>query len=565
MNIMALRNLKYLIITSFVPLFLFLFVFHSHATTQAVQQQQTIPDCLVALSSGHAVVVDKKVQKLFIYHSDGNGLFDKVYESACSTGKNQGAKTVEGDSKTPEGIFFPTKLFAKNQLSSIYGPMAFHIDYPNILDRKAGKNGNNIWIHGTNKTLRPFQSNGCVALTNKNIKRIFNYISLNKTPIIIEDSINWVPQDTRFSTKSSLEHFLDSWITAAMEGNGKALDSLYEDPNAGKQNCNLLIKKIKSWETANIPFSVKAGDISIVRNGKFAVILFDQILSVNNISRHGGYRKLFLKENQNGWLIVGDAFQPPAAERLFANTLNTLDRTASDHKAIEGLLERWVKSWETGNMEDYRSCYSPNFIVRRMNLDSWISYKTGLKKHNENIRIGIEDIKISSRRNRGLAVFSQEYNSSNYNAAGMKKLRLEKTDGTWKIYRETWTASKDRRYDRTAMDHQAIRQLIERWAKSWESGNMKSYKSSYAPDFISRGMNLGSWISYKTGLKNRKKNIRISIDDLKISSGQNRGLAVFTQKYNSSNYTATGIKKLRLKKAGGEWKIYRETWTASKE
>ncbi|MDO9528073.1 MAG: hypothetical protein Q7J27_02825, partial [Syntrophales bacterium] len=81
--------------------------------------------------------------------------------------------------------------------------------------------------------------------------------------------------------------------------------------------------------------------------------------------------------------------------------------------------------------------------AREMNLDSWISYKTGLKKHNKNISICIKDTKLSSGRERGLAVFSQEYNSSNYNAAGIKKLRLKKTGGEWKIYRETWTASKE--------------------------------------------------------------------------------------------------------------------------
>lgn len=217
--------------------FLFLFAFYSHATTQAIPKQQDVPDCLVALSSEYAVVVNKRAQKLFVYHY--NGHFNKVYETECSTGKNQGAKTVEGDGKTPEGIYFPTKLFTDSQLSSTYGPMAFHIDYLNLLDRRMGRNGNNIWIHGTNKPLCPFQSNGCIALTNNSIKHLFNYISLNKTPIIIEESINWVPQDTRLVTKNGLEHFLNSWIKTAVEGNTKALNSFYENPETDKQNCRL--------------------------------------------------------------------------------------------------------------------------------------------------------------------------------------------------------------------------------------------------------------------------------------------------------------------------------------
>ncbi|MBE9547547.1 MAG: L,D-transpeptidase family protein [Proteobacteria bacterium] len=561
-DIMTPSKLKYFIATVSILLCLSPLAFHSHATIQATQKQQDIPDCLVAQSSGYAIVVDKKAQKLFVYHYDGR--FNKVYETACSTGKNQGTKMVEGDSRTPEGIYFPTKLFTDNQLSSIYGSMAFHLDYPNLLDKRTGKNGNNIWIHGTNKPLRPFQSNGCVTLTNKSIKHLFIYIKLNKTPVIIEKSVKWIPQDTRLITKNRLEHFLNSWIKAIAEGDVKALSSFYDDKESNKQN-HKLIGQINNWKTADIPFSLQPGDISILKQGEFAVILFNQVLSLDNITRSGGYRKLFLKENQSRWLVVGDVFQPPAAKKLFADTLSTLDRTVTDHRAIGQLIEKWVHFWKSGDMENYRSCYAPDFRSRGISLNNWISYKTGLKKRNKNIHIRIENIKITSGRGRGLAAFTQKYSSSNYSAVGTKKLRFKKADGEWKIYRETWTAMKDTRPDRIASEHRAIRQLIEKWVQFWESGDMENYRLCYAPDFRSRGMNLGNWIFYKTGLKKRNKNIRICIEDIKITSGRGQGLAAFTQKYSSSNYNAVGTKKLRFRKADGEWKIYRETWTAMKD
>ncbi|MDI6743724.1 MAG: L,D-transpeptidase, partial [Smithella sp.] len=54
-----------------------------------------IPDSIVSLSSGFVVVVDKKYQKLYVFHKSDS--FSKVFEAPCSTGKNQGDKQVEGD------------------------------------------------------------------------------------------------------------------------------------------------------------------------------------------------------------------------------------------------------------------------------------------------------------------------------------------------------------------------------------------------------------------------------------------------------------------------------------
>jgi hypothetical protein len=63
-----------------------------------------IPDSIVSLSSGYIIVVDKKYQKIYVFHKEET--FSKVFEASCSTGKNSGSKRVAGDAKTPNGIFF---------------------------------------------------------------------------------------------------------------------------------------------------------------------------------------------------------------------------------------------------------------------------------------------------------------------------------------------------------------------------------------------------------------------------------------------------------------------------
>jgi hypothetical protein len=87
---------------------------------------------------------------------------------------------------------------------------------------------------------------------------------------------------------------------------------------------------------------------------------------------------------------------------------------------------------------------------------------------------------------------------------------------------------------------------------------MESYRSVYASDFTSKGRNLDDWISYKTSVHQKSKDIAISIDKLHISERNNDATAVFTQNYSSSIFKDSGNKTLKLKKINNEWKIYGE-------
>jgi hypothetical protein len=87
---------------------------------------------------------------------------------------------------------------------------------------------------------------------------------------------------------------------------------------------------------------------------------------------------------------------------------------------------------------------------------------------------------------------------------------------------------------------------------------MKNYRSCYAANFQSKGMNLNDWVSHKADVRKNSKFINIRIDNLRISADANNATAVFIQHYNSSTLKSNGKKKLELKKIDGEWKIYGE-------
>ena len=134
-----------------------------------------------------AIIVDKS--KHYLYLISAGKIIDSI---PCELGYNSGfQKRVKGDGATPEGMYHVTKI---NKQSKYY--LAFLINYPNADDRKrfeANKKagiipdnaemGSLIEIHGHGGTGRDW-TDGCVAVTNKQMDRLLKYTAVN-TPVTI--------------------------------------------------------------------------------------------------------------------------------------------------------------------------------------------------------------------------------------------------------------------------------------------------------------------------------------------------------------------------------------------
>lgn len=398
-----------------------------------------IPDSIVSISSGYVLVVDKKYQKIYVFRKSGT--FTKVFESPCSTGKKSGDKQVAGDEKTPNGIFFATKILHNPGPPEIYGTMAFPLDYPTLSDKRDGKNGNNIWIHGTTKSLLPKQSSGCVVLRDGDLKRLANFIYLNRTPVVISESIKWVPQSYVPASKNELENILISWNKAFVEKDLRKIDSLYMQGTEikGKRREDLH-NKIKNMKIINKHFDLQPRDISILQEGNNAVITFDQIFDVNsNNSFQGFYNKLILEKINNKWYVVDDT-TPSAVSKTIALAKSNEKRSDGiddpPQKEIRQLVNKWLTGWQSGDMESYRSCYAPDFTSREMDLDAWIIHKSTVRQKSENISIRIDNLQISADGDTAQASFIQQYSSSVLKSKGKKTLELRKIGDSWKIRRE---------------------------------------------------------------------------------------------------------------------------------
>lgn len=162
-----------------------------------------------------ALLVDKSKNRLYIYERiSANEPPLLIADYYVSTGQKSGSKVTEGDLKTPEGVYFIMSWIADDALPEKYGIGAFPTNYPNAFDRKFGRTGNGIWLHGTDPiyySRPPLDSEGCVVLSNVDLSAVSEYIAPGVTPIVITESVEWVNKDEWHSARSQALKSIEKW------------------------------------------------------------------------------------------------------------------------------------------------------------------------------------------------------------------------------------------------------------------------------------------------------------------------------------------------------------------
>ncbi len=116
----------------------------------------------------YVLVVDKSRGELFVLEENKDN-FKIVKRYKTSLGSKRGDKLIRGDLRTPEGLYSIVGVKEKRHLPAQYGPRAFVLNYPNKLDKKMGKTGDGIWIHGSGLGENTEATEGCVEVNDMNV------------------------------------------------------------------------------------------------------------------------------------------------------------------------------------------------------------------------------------------------------------------------------------------------------------------------------------------------------------------------------------------------------------
>jgi len=281
-----------------------------HAYRDRPSQDQ-VPRYLMQMREDqrYAIVVDNKRSRLYLYQNE-NGRPRFVADYYISTGKRSGEKTREGDEKTPVGVYHVTGSLPRNKLSDFYGSGAFPISYPNEWDKRHGRNGHGIWLHGTPSdtySRAPRASNGCVVLANADLDALSKKLQIGLTPVIISEQIEWLSLDDwdaeRNALNAEIERWRSDWESLDTE---RYLTHYSKKFSADRENFSdwgqhkRQVNSGKSWIKLNL------SNFSMFRNpGKdeLVVVTFDQDYRSSNLSSSMKKRQYWIKEGGK-WRII---------------------------------------------------------------------------------------------------------------------------------------------------------------------------------------------------------------------------------------------------------------------
>ncbi|MBH1986937.1 MAG: L,D-transpeptidase family protein [Burkholderiales bacterium] len=191
----------------------------------------TIPAQFIELPSTtrHAIAVDASRSRLYLFENGPRGL-QLVADHYASIGKLGSDKSVEGDQRTPLGVYFITSRLEARQLTDFYGVGALTLNYPNEYDRRLGRTGSGIWLHGVpaeSYARSPQSTDGCVVLANPELQSIIERVQPRNTPVVIARNLQWVPPAVKEPERRSLNNLLEGWRTARASGDVNRLMSFY--------------------------------------------------------------------------------------------------------------------------------------------------------------------------------------------------------------------------------------------------------------------------------------------------------------------------------------------------
>lgn len=285
------------------------------ANKDSVQINQPSP---ATVGGDYHVILANKATKQFYLLAYQGGHWSVVHQYRIATGGQDGRKQNAGDKRTPEGTYYIIGRKERSELSSIYGSLAYVLNYPNEEDRKAGRTGQGIWIHGTDKDSTPDKTKGCLALSNSDLTDISKYLGggIGTPVVIISDPGLKAPAsapsydildkgrlailESQRNTQEYFKNYLKDWITAWESKDIERYKNFYAVDVFSGQGLDWKawrekkIRTFQAYKTINVAVNkLLITDIS----DSTAVVKFVQVYKSDQNRIENGKKLVYIKEN----------------------------------------------------------------------------------------------------------------------------------------------------------------------------------------------------------------------------------------------------------------------------
>ena len=257
----------------------------------------------------HVLVVDSRNSRLYVFANQG-GRPRLIADYYITLGKNGIDKTRQGDQKTPLGVYHVTTNLPRSKLTDFYGAGAFPINYPNAWDRRLGRNGYGIWLHGVPSDVYsrpPRSSDGCLVLANPDLESVGRHVQVGMTPVIIADKVEWSSsaalEAERAALATALEHWRADWQS---RDTGRYLTHYSQRFASGKQDYAAWSAHKHAVNAAKTWIEVRLSRLAMFRDPResdLVVVTFDQDYRSNGLTNVMKKRQYWVKE-AGRWKIL---------------------------------------------------------------------------------------------------------------------------------------------------------------------------------------------------------------------------------------------------------------------
>ncbi|MDL2226250.1 L,D-transpeptidase family protein [Deltaproteobacteria bacterium OttesenSCG-928-M10] len=553
------------------------FLFCLTAGQALAQSGGELPDAIIYPGNkpGHILVVDKADQMLYLYRHDDGGNVELDRVMRCSTGINKGDKMVEGDKKTPNGFYIFNQKLLPRELSPIYGTLAYPSDYPNFWDKKLGRGGYGIWIHGINKPLVNYDSNGCVELENADIAQMEELINLYDTPMITYEKLVLAPAEDLRKEGLAVREFIESWREAWVNKDHAAYRDKYDPEfvnSDGRSFSGWMAHKegvAKNYKT----ITVEVKDLRIFRHRDVLVAVFEQDYRGDARFTSIGLKRLYIKNTEGGYKIAGEEFRAmpdtdhrkwlTAEEKRKALETPPLALAQADNAALSTAAA-------AGSSEQAANEAGQTPLLPAVPAEEDISVAEEARLEDE-ARARDEDIEreiaaarkaeAEARERRARAEENERERAEEAARQAALKAEAEERERVEAAERAAAEARARAKAEEDELKKQLIG-LVEAWAEAWRARDIPAYFAFYHPDFYykAKKMNLAEFKDYRSGLIENSSSIELKLASLEVRINGDSARVIFRQDYRSDNVRDFGRKTLTFKKSADGWKIAAETW-----
>ncbi|GAB6060387.1 L,D-transpeptidase family protein [Desulfonatronum parangueonense] len=280
---------------------------------QRQPNRNLLPSSLIALGENepYALVVDLELSRMYVVSNRGGAGPRIVDDYYISGGKNGPEKHREGDQRTPLGIYFTQQFIPGQRLPRYYGWGAFTLDYPNPLDRRLGKTGHGIWLHGNPTGMfsrPPLASDGCVTMHNEDLEALAPLLKHGNVPVVLARSVSWTDPRKLLEVRKEMLDLLETWRKDWESLNSEAYLAHYSPQfRSGNQDYSAWKRHKTRVNAGKSEIRVDMENINVFgdpEHPEIMVVTFNQDYWSDNFQSSSRKHQFWQQESDGRWRII---------------------------------------------------------------------------------------------------------------------------------------------------------------------------------------------------------------------------------------------------------------------